>query len=113
MGIEFRGRIEGLPTAAGIIDHKVYNRQAQFRNVRRVHIEISKKYVNNDAVLRDVMLHEMCHAATWIIASKIGHGLMWRAWAALARQRLPGVPPVSQYHNYECVKPTRKRDKRV
>lgn len=31
--------------------------------------------------LRDTLIHEMCHAAAWIIDNKAdGHGPCWRAW---------------------------------
>ena len=31
--------------------------------------------------LRDTLIHEMCHAAAWIISGyKDGHGRLWKAW---------------------------------
>lgn len=31
--------------------------------------------------LRDVLIHELCHAATWVIDGvKCGHGLQWKNW---------------------------------
>jgi predicted SprT family Zn-dependent metalloprotease len=31
--------------------------------------------------LRDTLIHEMCHAAVWILNGvKNGHGQLWNAW---------------------------------
>ena len=32
--------------------------------------------------IRDTLIHEMCHAATWLIdgTKKAGHGPLWKAW---------------------------------
>jgi hypothetical protein len=31
--------------------------------------------------LRDTLVHELCHAATWIVDDvKDGHGPYWKAW---------------------------------
>lgn len=48
---------------------------------RSVRIVLSTKVVDSAEKLRDTLLHEMCHAATWMV-DKIhnGHGPHWRAW---------------------------------
>ena len=31
--------------------------------------------------LRDTLIHEMCHAAAWVISGiKAGHGPIWKSW---------------------------------
>lgn len=48
------------------------------------------------------LLHELCHAAAWVIdgKSRPPHGEHFWAWADRARAAHPGVP-VTTCHNYE------------
>jgi predicted SprT family Zn-dependent metalloprotease len=40
--------------------------------------------LKNAARLRDTLIHEMCHAATWVIDSTLGgHGPVWKKWHAI------------------------------
>ena len=48
------------------------------------------------------MVHEMCHAASWIISGyKDGHGPIWKNWAARAMKRFPELPVIARCHSYE------------
>ncbi|KRZ18787.1 Acidic repeat-containing protein [Trichinella zimbabwensis] len=56
--------------------------------------------VNNERI-RDTLLHEMCHAAVWIIDQKIEkHGPFWKRWCAIAESVLPNMPVVKTCHEY-------------
>lgn len=56
--------------------------------------------VANQHLLMDTLLHEMAHAADWLVDGRAGHGPTWRAWArragcrptacSTARLELPG-----------------------
>lgn len=35
----------------------------------------------NGLLLEDVLLHEMAHAADWLVDGRAGHGPTWKAWA--------------------------------
>ena len=52
--------------------------------------------------LRDTLVHEMCHAASWIISGyKDGHGPIWKNWAHRAENRFPELPVIKRCHSYE------------
>lgn len=44
-------------------------------------IELSDKVVTSSDRLRCTLIHEMCHAATWIFDEATGHGEKWRNWS--------------------------------
>ena len=53
--------------------------------------------------LRDTLLHEMIHAANWIIDenAKAGHGPQFKYWAQIASKIHPEIPRVTTTHSYE------------
>ena len=52
--------------------------------------------------LRDTLVHEMCHAASWIISGyRDGHGHIWKNWATRAMNRFPELPVIARCHSYE------------
>lgn len=51
--------------------------------------------------LRCTLIHEMCHAATWIFNGEKGHGIRWKAWAKKANNVFPELPTISVCHNYD------------
>ncbi|XP_073991986.1 uncharacterized protein isoform X2 [Rhodnius prolixus] len=66
------------------------------------YITLSKKIITTAERLRDTMLHEMCHAAVWLInRSTDSHGPIWKLWAVKARFCLPELPKIKRCHNYE------------
>lgn len=65
-------------------------------------IVLSSKVLTTPDRLRDTLIHEMCHAATWIIDNmRDGHGRYWKAWATKAKEVYPELPPIKTCHNYE------------
>lgn len=52
--------------------------------------------------LRDTLIHEMCHAATWLINSvRDGHGNFWKLYAHKAKLMHPELPMVTRCHSYD------------
>ncbi|XP_065581519.1 uncharacterized protein LOC136040964 isoform X2 [Artemia franciscana] len=52
--------------------------------------------------VRDTLLHEMCHAAVWLVYNvRDKHGPFWKSWAQIASVRFPEIPLVSRCHAYE------------
>jgi hypothetical protein len=48
---------------------------------RTARIVLSTKVLDSADRLRDTLIHEMCHAATWFVNHVgDGHGSFWRAW---------------------------------
>ncbi|XP_008204887.1 acidic repeat-containing protein [Nasonia vitripennis] len=96
--IEWSTRLRGT---AG----KCYNKQslkALGKTVRSSRLVLATKILDSPDRLRDTLIHEMCHAATWLINNvSDGHGSFWKAWANKAVKVFPELPPVSRCHNYE------------
>jgi predicted SprT family Zn-dependent metalloprotease len=45
-------------------------------------IGLFTQILTNCADLRDTLIHEMCHAATWVIDGTLGgHGPVWKKWS--------------------------------
>ncbi|KAK4810339.1 hypothetical protein QYF61_019258 [Mycteria americana] len=52
--------------------------------------------------LRDTLVHEACHAATWLINGvRDGHGQFWRFYANKSAVIHPELPVVTRCHSYE------------
>lgn len=52
--------------------------------------------------LRDTLVHEMCHAAPWLIHNvRDGHGPIWKMFARKAMLAHPELPMVSRCHSYD------------
>ena len=69
---------------------------------RTARIELSCKVVDSPDRLRDTLVHEMAHAAAWIINGyRDGHGPLWQQWVKQAATRFPELPPIDRAHNYE------------
>ncbi|CAO1382378.1 unnamed protein product [Diamesa serratosioi] len=79
---------------------------------RQSTIDLSEKVLTSADRLRCTLIHEMCHAATWIINGENGHGATWKSYAAKAMRTFPELPKISTCHNYiieykytyQCVK---------
>ncbi|MCP9264173.1 Acidic repeat-containing protein [Dirofilaria immitis] len=65
-------------------------------------IELSIKVCNTPERLRDTLLHEMCHAAVWVIDHiyKGGHGPAWKYWVHQCQKIFPSLPLIERCHNY-------------
>ncbi|XP_071452925.1 germ cell nuclear acidic protein-like [Hetaerina americana] len=89
-------------TAGYCYNRKVKNSEGGFTRTSRV--ELSSKIIDNAARLRDTLIHELCHAATWIISEVTGgHGPSWKRWTNKAMAAFPELPPISRCHNYDIV----------
>lgn len=64
-------------------------------------IELSMKVIDEYQRLRHTLLHEMCHAAQWLVDGAINppHGACFKKWANLAMSRINGVT-VTTTHSF-------------
>jgi predicted SprT family Zn-dependent metalloprotease len=67
---------------------------------RKSFLELSDKVLTSADRLRCTLIHEMCHAATWIFNGENGHGVRWKMWAAKANKVFPELPKISVCHSY-------------
>uniref|UniRef100_A0A665UA20 Germ cell nuclear acidic peptidase n=1 Tax=Echeneis naucrates TaxID=173247 RepID=A0A665UA20_ECHNA len=69
---------------------------------RYARIELSEKVCDSADRLRDTLIHEMCHAATWLINGvRDGHGKFWKFYARKSTVVHPELPMVSRCHSYD------------
>ncbi|XP_034037214.1 acidic repeat-containing protein [Thalassophryne amazonica] len=69
---------------------------------RYAKIELSEKVCDSAERLRDTLIHEMCHAATWLINGvRDGHGNLWKLYAKKATLMHPELPLVTRCHSYD------------
>nr|XP_020470301.1 acidic repeat-containing protein-like isoform X1 [Monopterus albus]XP_020470302.1 acidic repeat-containing protein-like isoform X1 [Monopterus albus]XP_020470303.1 acidic repeat-containing protein-like isoform X1 [Monopterus albus] len=69
---------------------------------RYARIELSEKVCDSADRLRDTLIHEMCHAATWLINGvRDGHGTVWKLYARKATLAHPELPMVTRCHSYD------------
>ncbi|XP_026760326.2 uncharacterized protein LOC113519424 [Galleria mellonella] len=77
-------------------------------------IKLSTKVIDTPQRLRDTLIHELCHAATWLIDGELraGHGPLWKKWATHALRKFPELGEISRCHDlqiyykysYKCTK---------
>ena len=70
------------------------------RFTRSARIQLSTKVLDSADRLRDTMIHEMCHAASWIVSGYNGHGSHWIRWTKHAMERFPELPIIGERHSY-------------
>ncbi|RDD39207.1 Acidic repeat-containing protein [Trichoplax sp. H2] len=76
----------------------IYTRR---ENARIARIELSEKVCDSTERIRDTLIHELCHAATWVVnGCKDGHGKIWKYWAYKANKIYPNIPLISRCHSY-------------
>ncbi|KAJ8254914.1 hypothetical protein GJAV_G00198780 [Gymnothorax javanicus] len=69
---------------------------------RYARIELSDKVCDSADRLRDTLIHEMCHAAVWLINGvRDGHGPFWKLYARKATLAHPELPMVTRCHSYD------------
>ncbi|XP_038604252.1 acidic repeat-containing protein isoform X1 [Tachyglossus aculeatus] len=69
---------------------------------RHARIELSEKVCDSAERLRDTVIHEMCHAATWLVFGiRAAHGPTWKAFARKAAALHPELPRVTRCHSYQ------------
>ncbi|XP_073841060.1 uncharacterized protein [Musca autumnalis] len=69
--------------------------------VRSCVIELSEKVLTSADRLRCTLIHELCHAATWIFNGEGGHGRTWKMWAQKANATFPEIPKIGVCHQYD------------
>jgi hypothetical protein len=76
-----------LNTTAGITRMKGRLGQASSRVAT---IELATKVIDNEERLRSTLLHEMCHAAAWLVdgVHKPPHGKCFKKWAAISMKKV-------------------------
>ena len=57
--------------------------------------------------MRETLVHEMCHAATWLIdgLDRLDHGPAFRCWGRRATQCFPEIGEVKTTHSYGIHQP--------
>ncbi len=62
--------------------------------------------IDDDERLRSTLIHEMCHAANWLVdqLDNAHHGAQFRKWGRKATKQFPEIS-VSTCHNYAVHKP--------
>ncbi|KAL2077824.1 hypothetical protein ACEWY4_027328 [Coilia grayii] len=69
---------------------------------RYARIRLSVKVCDSADRLRDTLVHEMCHAAPWLVHGvRDGHGPIWKMFARKAMLAHPELPMVSRCHSYD------------
>ncbi|XP_036595910.1 acidic repeat-containing protein [Trichosurus vulpecula] len=69
---------------------------------RAIRIELSEKVCDSADRLRDTLLHELCHGATWMFHGvRDCHGPFWRVYARKSGLVHPELPRVKRCHTYE------------
>lgn len=68
--------------------------------IRNSLVELSDKVLTSADRLRCTLIHEMCHAAAWILNGENGHGVTWKSWTAKANSIFPELPKITVCHSY-------------
>ncbi|KAL1459904.1 hypothetical protein WDU94_011851 [Cyamophila willieti] len=94
MSIKWNGRMGS--SAFGSCNTRIENDESESYSVQ---IELSKKLINTPNRLRDTLIHELCHAASWLIdGMRDGHGRNWKKWTIHAIERFPELSPIKRWH---------------
>ncbi|XP_032613051.1 germ cell nuclear acidic protein isoform X1 [Hylobates moloch] len=65
-------------------------------------IQIGLKVCNSADRIRDTLIHELCHAASWLIDGiRDSHGDTWKYYARKSNKIHPELPRVTRCHNYK------------
>ncbi|XP_045456464.1 acidic repeat-containing protein-like [Melitaea cinxia] len=91
-----------LRSTAGTTTNKLI-KTARGDKIRVSSIKLSTKVLDAVQRLRDTLIHELCHAATWIIDGELraGHGPLWKKWASKALRKFPELGEISRCHDME------------
>ncbi|CAG9801865.1 unnamed protein product [Chironomus riparius] len=68
--------------------------------IRNSLVELSDKVLTSADRLRCTLIHEMCHAAAWIMSGENGHGATWKKWTSKANSIFPELPKITVCHSY-------------
>ncbi|XP_017650450.1 acidic repeat-containing protein [Nannospalax galili] len=73
----------------------------QPKRERYVQIAISQKVCDSPDRIRDTLIHELCHAASWLLDGiRDSHGHLWQYYAQKCTAVHPELPEVTRCHNY-------------
>ncbi|XP_050357116.1 germ cell nuclear acidic protein-like [Nymphalis io] len=91
-----------LRSTAGTTTNRLV-KTARGDKIRTSSIKLSTKVIDAVQRLRDTLIHELCHAATWLIDGELraGHGPLWKKWATQALKKFPELGEISRCHNME------------
>ncbi|XP_075986973.1 uncharacterized protein LOC142983794 isoform X2 [Anticarsia gemmatalis] len=91
-----------LRTTAGTTTNRLI-KNSRGERIRTSSIKLSSKVLDAPARLRDTLIHELCHAATWLLDNELraGHGPLWNKWAKRALQVYPELGEISRCHDME------------
>ncbi|XP_055986010.1 germ cell nuclear acidic protein [Sorex fumeus] len=65
-------------------------------------IDIALKICDSADRLRDILIHEMCHVASWILDGVHScHGSTWKYYARKSNMVHPELPKITRCHNYK------------
>ncbi|UMM22253.1 hypothetical protein L5515_003558 [Caenorhabditis briggsae] len=66
-------------------------------------VEMSSVVCTTAERVRDTFIHEMCHAAVWVVDKlhKEGHGPGWKRWGARCSSTFKSLPFIERCHDYE------------
>ncbi|CAG4981219.1 unnamed protein product [Colias eurytheme] len=102
-----------LRTTAGTTTNRLI-KNSKGERIRTSSVKLSCKVVDAPQRLRDTLVHELCHAATWLLdgALRAGHGPLWDKWAKKSLRVFPELGEISRCHDMEihfkyCYKCTR------
>lgn len=76
-------------------------RTEDHRRVKTCSVELSVGLLKTADRVRDTLVHELCHAATFLLGEHYDvHGPFWRCWARRANIAFPSLPTIKRCHNY-------------
>ena len=89
-----------LTSSGGYCRKLVQNKKAS------VEIHISVKVCDKPDRMRDTLIHEMCHAAAFLIDGllKDAHGPAWQRWTSVANSKYKNIPLITRCHAYKTEK---------
>ncbi|XP_012863775.2 acidic repeat-containing protein [Echinops telfairi] len=68
---------------------------------RYAKIEIAQKVCDSADRLRDTLVHEICHVASWLLdGTRDSHGDAWKYYAHKSTMIHPELPKITCYHSY-------------
>nr|XP_048273686.1 germ cell nuclear acidic protein isoform X2 [Myodes glareolus]XP_048273687.1 germ cell nuclear acidic protein isoform X2 [Myodes glareolus]XP_048273688.1 germ cell nuclear acidic protein isoform X2 [Myodes glareolus]XP_048273689.1 germ cell nuclear acidic protein isoform X2 [Myodes glareolus] len=77
------------------------NEIKQPKRQRYAKISISPKVCDSADRIRDTLIHEICHAASWLLDGiRDSHGISWQYYAQKCNSVHPELPKVTRCHNY-------------
>ncbi|XP_020832280.1 germ cell nuclear acidic protein isoform X2 [Phascolarctos cinereus] len=77
-------------------------KEGGLQTTRSIRIELSEKVCDSADRLRDTLIHELCHGATWLFHGvRDCHGPFWKVYAQRSALVHPELPLVKRCHSYE------------